>query len=119
MLFRSKAKDVDGIVFTGYYTEGGLFMKEIRKQGMDQVMVGGDGLLAEDLWKMGEQAVEGSMVYAGFHPDLNTDNAKAKAFIEGYQATNNNRLPDMFAAQGYDAVMLIADAIKLAGSADP
>lgn len=114
-----KARDVDGIVFTGYYTEGGLFMKEIRKQGMVQVMVGGDGLLAEDLWKMGEQAVEGSMVYAGFHPDLNTDNPKAKAFIEAYQAANNNRLPDMFAAQGYDAVMLIADAIKAAGSSDP
>lgn len=37
--------EFDGVVFTGYYTEGALFMKEMRKQGMDQVLVGGDGLL--------------------------------------------------------------------------
>lgn len=112
-------KEFDGIVFTGYYTEGGLFMKEVRKQGMDQVLVGGDGLLSPVLWEMGESAVEGSMVYTGFAPDPNTDNPKTKEFIEKYAANNDNKLPDMFSAQGYDAVMLIADAIKNAESADP
>lgn len=112
-------KEFDGIVFTGYYTEGGLFMKEVRKQGMDQVLVGGDGLLSPVLWEMGESAVEGSMVYTGFAPDPNTDNPKTKDFIEKYKANNDNKLPDMFSAQGYDAVMLIADAIKNAESADP
>ncbi len=112
-------KEFDGIVFTGYYTEGGLFMKEVRKQGMKQVLVGGDGLLSPVLWEMGEAAVEGSMVYTGFAPDTKTDNAKTKGFIDKYQSANDNKLPDMFSAQGYDAVMLIADAIKNAQSTDP
>jgi len=112
-------KQFDGVVFTGYYTEGGLFMKEMRKQGLQQVLVGGDGLLGKELWELGESAVEGSMVYTGFAVDLNNAAGKTKEFIEKYQAANSNNLPDMFPAQGYDAVMLVADAIKAAGSADP
>lgn len=114
-----KQKKVDGIIFTGYYTEGGLFMKEVRKQGLNYVMVGGDGLLSPKLWELGGSAVEGSMVYTGFYPDLTKANDKTKAFVKKYQEKNNNALPDMFSAQGYDAVMLIADAIKKANSADP
>ncbi len=111
--------DFDGIVFTGYYTEGGLFMKEVRKQGLDQVLVGGDGLLASTLWELGEEAVEGSMVYTGFAADPANAGEKTLAFIEAYREANNGKLPDMFSAQGYDALMLLADAMEEAGSADP
>ncbi|ABO50247.1 amino acid/amide ABC transporter substrate-binding protein, HAAT family [Desulforamulus reducens MI-1] len=114
-----KEKNPDGIVFTGYYTEGGLFMKEVRKQGMKTVMVGGDGLLGDVLMKMGGEAVEGSMIYCGFAADENKAGEKTKKFIEAYKTGNNGTLPDMFAAQGYDAVMLIADAIKAANSDVP
>lgn len=112
-------KEFDGVVFTGYYTEGALFMKEMRKQGLNQVMVGGDGLLGTELMSLGEKAVEGSMVYTGFAVDLDNAEGATKDFIEKYQAKNNGALPDMFAAQGYDAVMLVADAIKAANSEDP
>lgn len=111
--------DFDGIVFTGYYTEGGLFMKEMRKQGLDQVLVGGDGLLAPVLWELGEEATEGSMVYTGFAADPANAGPKTAAFIEAYRAANNDKLPDMFSAQGYDAVMLVVDAMVAAESTDP
>lgn len=114
-----KQKQFDGIVFTGYYTEGGLFMKEVRKQGLEQVFVGGDGLLSPILWEMGDQDVEGCMVFAGFAADPANATGKTKEFIEKYQKINNGNLPDMFSAQGYDAVMLIADAIRNAGSDKP
>jgi len=113
-----KQKTFDGIIFTGYYTEGGLFMKEVRSQGMDHVMVGGDGLLSSVLWELGEDAVEGSMVYTGFAVDLGGASPKTLDFINKYQA-KYGKLPDMFSAQGYDAVMLIADAIAAANSAAP
>ncbi len=112
-------KEFDGVVFTGYYTEGALFMKEMRKQGLNHVMVGGDGLLGAELMSLGEKAVEGSMVYTGFAVDPVNAEGVTKDFIEKYKAKNNGALPDMFAAQGYDAVMLVADAIKAANSADP
>ncbi|MDD4237466.1 MAG: ABC transporter substrate-binding protein [Desulfotomaculaceae bacterium] len=114
-----RQKQFDGVIFTGYYTEGALFMKEMRKQGLNQVMAGGDGLLGKELYELGENAVQGSMVYAGFAVDSQTAAGKTKEFIEKYKAGNNNALPDMFPAQGYDAVMLLADAMKVANSNDP
>lgn len=111
-------KEFDGVVFTGYYTEGALFMKEMRKQGLKQVLVGGDGLLGKELYELGGDAVEGSMVYAGFAVDQNAA-GKTKEFIDKYKAANNGALPDMFPAQGYDAVMMLAEAMKAANSADP
>ncbi len=114
-----KPKKPDGIIFTGYYTEGGLIMKEVRKQGMDIKMAGGDGLLGSTLWEMGGDAVNGSMVYCGFEADPENATGKTKEFIERYSAANNGELPNMFVAQGYDAVMMLADAMKAAGSADP
>ncbi len=112
-------KEFDGVIFTGYYTEGALFLKEMRKQGLKQVIAGGDGLLGKELYELGGEAAEGSMVYTGFAVDMERASEKTKAFIEKYKAKNNNILPDMFAAQGYDAVMWLADAMKEANSSDP
>lgn len=105
------------IVFSGYYTEGGLIMKEVRKQGMaDIVMVGGDGLQAPTFWELGGEAVEGSISYCGFSPEQPTE--ETAKFIEDLKAKYNKEA-DLFNAQGYDAVMILADAMERAGSADP
>ncbi len=113
-----KSKNPDVIVFSGYYTEGGLIMKEVRRQGMnDIVMVGGDGLQGPDFFKLGEDAVVGSISYAGFSPVEPTPTTAA--FIEKFKAENDGESPDLFSAQGYDAVMLIVEAMKQANSADP
>ncbi len=112
-------KQFDGLVFTGYYTEGALFMKEMRKQGLQQVMVGGDGLLGKELYQLGEGAVKGSMLYAGFAVDTENATGKTREFIEKYQAKNNGAMPDMFSSQGYDAVVLLAEAMEAAQSSDP
>ena len=112
-----KAANPDVIVFSGYYTEGALIMKKAREVGIKAVMVGGDGLQGDDLMKIGGTAVEGSISYAGFSPEQPTPNTEK--FINAFKAKYNNELPDLFAAQGYDALMLIAKSIKDAKSADP
>lgn len=112
-----KNKGAQVIIFSGYYTEGALIMKEVRKQGLkDIVMVGGDGLQSPVLWELGGDAVEGSISYAGFSPEQPTPTT-AK-FIENFKK-KFNKDPDLFHAQGYDAVQLIANAIKQAGTANP
>ncbi len=117
MVTNLKAKNPQVIVFSGYYTEGGLIMQEVRKQGMkDIVMVGGDGLQAPTFWELGKEAVEGSISYAGFSPEQPTP--ETAKFIEAFKAKYNKE-PDLFHAQGYDAVKIIAEAIKRANSADP
>jgi len=112
-----KAANPDVIVFSGYYTEGALIMKKAREVGIKAVMVGGDGLQGDDLMKIGGDAVEGSISYAGFSPEQPTP--KTEAFITAFKAQYSGELPDLFAAQGYDALMLIAKAIEEAKSADP
>lgn len=113
----TKAK-VDGIVFTGYYTEGGLLMKEVVKQGLSLKMLGGDGLFGSTLWELGGQAVEGSMVYVSFAPDEKYASDVTKDFMKRYKE-KYNEVPDLFSVQGYDAVLLLAEAMNKANSADP
>ncbi|MGE5405959.1 MAG: ABC transporter substrate-binding protein [Candidatus Saccharibacteria bacterium] len=106
----------DIIVFTGYYTEAALFMKEVRKQGMKQVFVGGDGCLGPDLYTNGGTAVEGSIVYCGFSPEQPT--AETKKFLDAYKKKYGEE-GEMFSSQYYDALMIIAAAMEKAKSADP
>ncbi len=112
-----KAKNPDVIFFSGYYTEGALIMKEARKQGLKTNMFGGDGLFSPEFIKLGGEAVEGSMAALGFSPEqASPETAK---FIESFKKKFNGALPGLFDAQGYDGLMLLADAIKRAGSSDP
>jgi branched-chain amino acid transport system substrate-binding protein len=112
-----KAKKPDVIFFSGYYTEGALIMKEARKQGVKANMFGGDGLFSPEFIKLGGSAVEGSMSALGFAPEqASPETAK---FIEAFSKKFAGQVPGLFDAQGYDGVMMIADAIKRANSADP
>jgi len=111
-----KAKKPDVILFSGYYTEGALIMKEARKQGLKSPMFGGDGLFSPKFIELGGPAVEGSMSALGFSTEQATP--ETAKFIEAYKAKMNAE-PGLFDAQGYDAVMLLVDAMKRANSVDP
>jgi len=112
-----KAKKPDVILFSGYYTEGALIMKEARKQGLKASMFGGDGLFSPKFIELGGPAVEGSMSALGFSTEQATP--ETMKFIEAFKAKHNGELPGLFDAQGYDAVMLLVDSMKRANSADP
>ncbi len=112
-----KAKKPDVIFFSGYYTEGALIMKEARKQGLKANMFGGDGLFSPEFIKLGGKAVEGSMSALGFSPEQAT--AETAKFIEAFKKKFNGAMPGLFDAQGYDGIMMLADAMKRANSDDP
>lgn len=112
-----KNAGADALVFTGYYTEAALIMNEAKKKGLDITMVGGDGLYGQDLAKLGGDAVKEKVIfYAGFSTDQ--PSAETAKFLEAYRAKFNED-PDMFSAQYYDAVMIIAKAMTDAKSTDP
>lgn len=112
-----KNSGADVLVFTGYYTEAALIMKECQKQGVDITLVGGDGLYGQDLVKLGGDAVEQKVIfYCGFSSDQ--PSPETAKFLEAYRNTYNEE-PDMFSAQYYDAVMILAKAMTDANSADP
>ncbi len=112
-----KNAGADALVFTGYYTEAALIMNEAQKKGLNIVMVGGDGLYGQDLAKLGGTAVQEKVIfYAGFSTDQ--PSPETAKFLEAYRAKFNED-PDMFSAQYYDAVMIIAKAMTDANSTDP
>jgi len=112
-----KNAGADALVFTGYYTEAALIMNEAKKKNLDIVLVGGDGLYGQDLVKLGGAAVQEKVVfYAGFSTDQPT--AETAKFLEAYRAKYQED-PDMFSAQYYDAVMILAKAMETSKSTDP
>ncbi|MBJ6724013.1 ABC transporter substrate-binding protein [Geomesophilobacter sediminis] len=111
-----KGKNPDVIFFSGYYTEGALIMKEARKQGMKAVMFGGDGLFSPKFIELGGPAVEGSMVALGFSPEQGSP--ETTKFVADFKK-KYNEVPGVFAAQAYDSMLLLADAMKRANSTDP
>lgn len=112
-----KAKKPDVIFYSGYYTEGALIMKEARKQGLKASMFGGDGIFSPKFVELGGPAVEGSMAALGFSPEQASP-VTAK-FVEAFKKKFNGAEPGLFDAQGYDAIMMLADAMKRANSTDP
>ncbi len=112
-----KAKNPDIIFFSGYYTEGALIMKEARKQGIKIVLFGGDGLYSPTLISLGGSAIEGSMVYVGFSPEQPTP--ETAKFIDEFKSQNKGKIPGLFETQGYDAVNILAEAMKRAKSNEP
>jgi branched-chain amino acid transport system substrate-binding protein len=77
---------------------------------------GGDGWEDEQLLKIGGDALNGCYYSTHFSAE-NTDPAVAR-FVEKYKARWNGEIPGAFSALGYDAVYVLADAIKRAGTTE-
>jgi branched-chain amino acid transport system substrate-binding protein len=119
--FRAQLTDIksanpDVILITGYYPEVSLIIREARQLGIKATFAGGDGWDGASLIPVGGKAIEGS--YFSNHFSTEDKSPAVQQFVEKYKK-KYNKLPDAFAALGYDSVNLLADAIKRAGSTDP
>jgi branched-chain amino acid transport system substrate-binding protein len=110
-----KAANPDGIFVPGYYTEVGLIVLQARQLGITVPLFGGDGWDGKPILSIGGQALEGTYFSDHFTPD--DTNALVQDFVKRFQAKFNST-PDAMAALGYDSAMILADAIKRAGTTD-
>jgi len=108
------SKKPDVIFSSGYYGEAALLAKQARELGYEGVLLGGDTWDAPELIEIAGKAAEGLTFSTHYDPEGATTPV-SKKFVEIYQA-KYNRPPNAFAALGYDAYMLLVDAIKRAGS---
>src|SRR6201993_4042002 len=111
-----KAANPDVIIITGYYPEASLIAKQARQFGINATLVGGDGWDGSSLIPVGGKAIEGA--YFSNHFSTEDKSPLVQDFVKKYKQKYNT-LPDAFAALGYDAAKLLADAIKRAGPPDP
>jgi branched-chain amino acid transport system substrate-binding protein len=118
--FRAQLTDIksanpDVILVTGYYPEASLIIREARQLGIKAAFAGGDGWDGASLIPVGGKAIEGS--YFSNHFSTEDNSPAVQQFAEKYKK-KYNKVPDAFAALGYDSTNLLADAIKRAGSTD-
>jgi len=111
------SKNPDAIFMPGYYAEIALICKQARDLGFTGPMFAGDGADAPELIQIGGEYVEGVSYTTYFHEDAELSPA-TKPFVEAYQKEYHRRA-DAFGALGYDAYMVIVNAIESAQSTDP
>lgn len=102
----------DVIYIPGYYNDVGNIALQVRKLGITQPLLGGDGWDSEQLAKIAKDAIEGCYYTNHYAPDQ--PEARVKTFIESYKSEFGGSTPDGLAALGYDAAKLLFDAMKRA-----
>lgn len=105
-----RAAKPDVIAATGFYSEAALICKQARTLGLDIPIIGGDGWEAPQLAELGGKAVENTYYCTYFSAD--NDSPEVQAFVQRYKARWNGESPEGVSALGYDAMLLIADAMK-------
>ncbi len=122
-------EDFDAIfIAAGDASEAGQFIRRARALGLDQPIIGGDGLDQPSLWDGGGRSVAGTIVASHFHrdnprPQLQDFIARFRAYwnadVDACMAAGDCIEADTWAAQGYDAVYLLSYAMHTAGTTDP
>ena len=96
----------------------GPLVKQFRDAGITGPIVGGDGYDTPDLVKVAGAAAENVFFTTHALMDATAGTEGIKKFMADYKAEYGNDPENAFAALGYDTLMLMADAIKRAGSTD-
>jgi branched-chain amino acid transport system substrate-binding protein len=110
-----KGKKPDAIYVPGYYTDVGVIARQARELGVTAPLLGGDGWESEKLFELGGAAIEGS--YFSNHYSTDNPSPVVQNFIQGFETKFGSK-PDSLAALGYDAAMVVIEALKRAGSTD-
>lgn len=109
-----KSAGCDVVFLPIYYQEASLIIAEAGTQDYDVNFYGCDGMdgivkhVASNA-TLSEQ-IKGLKYLAPI--DVNSEDAKVKKFVDAYKAEYNNETPDQFAADAYDAVYVIFEAMK-------
>jgi branched-chain amino acid transport system substrate-binding protein len=105
----------DVLVVPGYYTDAGLVARQAKSLGLTATLLGADGWDSPKLAEIGGAAVEGA--YFSNHYSVDDPSPVGRRFVNAYRKRYRVD-PDSIAALSYDAVRLLADAIRRAGSTE-
>jgi len=112
-----KAENPEAIFVPGYYTEVGLIVLQARQLGITVPLFGGDGWEAPELLETAGNALEGTYYSTHYSPE--ETNQIVQDFVKKFRERYNGETPDAMAALGYDSALVLADALKRAGTTDP
>ncbi|MDO7786178.1 ABC transporter substrate-binding protein [Desulforamulus aquiferis] len=116
-LTKIKGMNPDVIYLPGYYEQVGKIVKQGRELGIDVPFLGGDGWDSPKLAEIAGPAALAGTFFSN-HYSSEQDDPNVVAFVEKYKG-KYGETPDSMAALGYDAAVLIVEAIKNSGDGTP
>jgi branched-chain amino acid transport system substrate-binding protein len=115
IISKIKADKPDAIYASGYFFTAGPMVSQIRAAGLGQPIVGQEGYDSQKFIEIAGKASEGVMITTSL--DRDSSSPETQDFISGF-AKKAGYPADMVAASGHTALLVVADALKRAGSND-
>lgn len=108
-LTKIKASSADAIVLSALVAEGAPAMVQARQLGITSPFIGGNGMNSPKVFDLAKDNSDN--LWVGSPWSIENPAAENKRFIAAYQKAHGG-LPDQFAAQAYDAIYIVAQALK-------
>ena len=115
-LTKIKAMNADIVFIPAYYEEVGKIVKQARELGINQPLLGTDGWDNPKVVEIAGAAALNNTFFSNHYSSQDSD-PNVKKFIDAYKAEYKEE-PSSMAALGYDAAMIVIDAIKRANTTD-
>ena len=115
-LTKLKATNPDAIYIPGYYEEVAKIIKQAREIGLNVPLLGCDGWDSPKLVEIAGKEATNKCYFSNAYTAEDKDPGVQK-FISAYKA-KFNKVPDVFAMEGYNAGLVLFNALKTANSAD-
>ncbi len=104
----------DVIMTASYEPDFPSMLKALRAAGVEAQMIGSDGIDSPTTFSLGEVG-EGVVFTTAGHA---TPGSPLEAFNAKYEAATGKASETVFNAVGYDLIIVVAEAVKAAGSTD-
>ena len=108
-LTKIKASGADAVVLAALVAEGAPIMVQARQLGLTLPFVSGNGMNSPRLFELAKNSSDG--LWVGSPWSIENQAPENKRFLGAFQKVHN-ALPDQFAAQAYDAMYIVATALK-------
>lgn len=107
-----KGYKFDGIVIGALYDDCATFLKQARRQGLNQPLMSGVTIVSEYLIKQGGTATEGTLAPTTFWPQMS---GVVQRFVREFYKRAGNVYPVVQDAHCYDNIYLLTEIIKTMG----
>ena len=113
LVSKLKQSQIAIVFIGGYHAEAGLITRQMRDQGMETQVIGGDSLMTNEYWTITGPAGEGTLMTFGPDP---RNKPEAKAVAEEFRKAGYE--PEGYTLYSYATMQVYAEAVKRAGSTD-
>lgn len=114
LIAKLKQNAIAAVFIGGYHTEAGLIARQMREQGLNAALMGGDALIVREFWPIANEAAEGAFMTFMADP---RHNPAATEIVARYRQLGVE--PEGYVLYTYAAVQVWAEAVRRAGAADP